>query len=411
MMLQKSENAVITRKGDLKKRLIRYKWMYPMLLPGLIILFIFSYMPLYGLLMAFQDFDIVSGISGSPWVGLDNFRQIFASPGFLKVLRNSLLISFYRLLWGFPAPIVLALMLNELPSKKFRKISQTAIYLPHFISWVVLVGIVQTFLSPSGGLINIVLEAMGKPSVAFLQKPEYFRTIIVATDVWKETGWGTIMYLAALSGINPELYEAAMIDGCGRMKMIRHITLLGLLLTVMMSYALSKKDLPGRGFFMTYVIFTSLFSGGIIPGFYLMKSIGLIDSLWALILPTMLASFNIVLMKNFFEGLPANLEEAARIDGAGEIKILTDVILPISKPIIATIALFIAVSYWNSYFSAILYIRSQSKWTLQLVMREIISSAETTALTAGSNMAEYGNLPTRLSAFAEAAAELHEWTP
>lgn len=132
MMLQKSENAVITRKGDLKKRLIRYKWMYPMLLPGLIILFIFSYMPLYGLLMAFQDFDIVSGISGSPWVGLDNFRQIFASPGFLKVLRNSLLISFYRLLWGFPAPIVLALMLNELPSKKFRKISQTAIYLPHF---------------------------------------------------------------------------------------------------------------------------------------------------------------------------------------------------------------------------------------------------------------------------------------
>lgn len=172
-------------------------------------------------------------------------------------------------------------------------------------------------------------------------------------------------------------------------------TLLGLLLTVMMSYALSKKDLPGRGFFMTYVIFTSLFSGGIIPGFYLMKSIGLIDSLWALILPTMLASFNVVLMKNFFEGLPANLEEAARIDGAGEIKILTDVILPISKPIIATIALFIAVSYWNSYFSAILYIRSQSKWTLQLVMREIISSAETTALTAGSNMAEYGNLPTQ----------------
>lgn len=126
-----------------------------------------------------------------------------------------------------------------------------------------------------------------------------------------------------------------------------------------------------------------------------MKSIGLIDSLLALILPTMLASFNIVLMKNFFEGLPANLEEAARIDGAGEIKILTDVILPISKPIIATIALFIAVSYWNSYFSAILYIRSQSKWTLQLVMREIISSAETTALTAGSNMAEYGNLPTQ----------------
>ena len=224
MMLQKSENAVITRKGDLKKRLIRYKWMYPMLLPGIIILFIFSYMPLYGLLMAFQDFDIVSGISGSPWVGLDNFRQIFASPGFLKVLRNSLLISFYRLLWGFPAPIVLALMLNELPSKKFRKISQTAIYLPHFISWVVLVGIVQTFLSPSGGLINVVLEAMGKPSIAFLQKPEYFRTIIVATDVWKETGWGTIMYLAALQGINQELYEATKIDGANAWQRIKTVT-------------------------------------------------------------------------------------------------------------------------------------------------------------------------------------------
>ncbi len=297
MMLQKSENAVITRKGDLKKRLIRYKWMYPMLLPGLIILFIFSYMPLYGLLMAFQDFDIVSGISGSPWVGLDNFRQIFASPGFLKVLRNSLLISFYRLLWGFPAPIVLALMLNELPSKKFRKISQTAIYLPHFISWVVLVGIVQTFLSPSGGLINIVLEAMGKPSVAFLQKPEYFRTIIVATDVWKETGWGTIMYLAALSGINPELYEAAMIDGCGRMKMIRHITLPGIMNTVVVVFVMRMGVVLKNGFEQIFLLQNSLvldvsevfetytYRLGLIDGAYdIASAVGLLQSVVGFIL-------------------------------------------------------------------------------------------------------------------------------
>ena len=297
MMLQKSENAVITRKGDLKKRLIRYKWMYPMLLPGLIILFIFSYMPLYGLLMAFQDFDIVSGISGSPWAGLDNFRQIFASPGFLKVLRNSLLISFYRLLWGFPAPIVLALMLNELPSKKFRKISQTAIYLPHFISWVVLVGIVQTFLSPSGGLINIVLEAMGKPSVAFLQKPEYFRTIIVATDVWKETGWGTIMYLAALSGINPELYEAAMIDGCGRMKMIRHITLPGIMNTVVVVFVMRMGVVLKNGFEQIFLLQNSLvldvsevfetytYRLGLIDGAYdIASAVGLLQSVVGFIL-------------------------------------------------------------------------------------------------------------------------------
>ena len=178
-------------------------------------------------------------------------------------------------------------------------------------------------------------------------------------------------------------------------------TLLGTLLTVSTAYALSKRGLPGKKFFMVYVIFTSLFSGGIIPGFYLIKNLGLINSLWALILPSMLTSFNIVLMKNYFEGLPESLEEAARIDGAGEFYVLFKIIIPISKPIIATIALFTAVAYWNSYFTAILYIRDKIKWPLQLILREIISAANTQSLQAGGNLAEIGNmLPTQALQYA-----------
>ncbi|MCK9478568.1 MAG: carbohydrate ABC transporter permease [Firmicutes bacterium] len=164
-------------------------------------------------------------------------------------------------------------------------------------------------------------------------------------------------------------------------------TIGGLFLTVVTAYPLSKRHLKGQKFVMMFIVFTMLFNGGLIPKFYLIKSLGMLDTLWALIIPGMLTSFNIILMKNFFEGLPKGLEEAAKIDGAKDIYILYKIIIPLSMPIIATIALFIAVSYWNSFFNAVVYIRSTSKWTLQLLLREIIMTSNA-ALLQGTNFAE-----------------------
>lgn len=173
-------------------------------------------------------------------------------------------------------------------------------------------------------------------------------------------------------------------------------TIIGLLLTILTAYPLSQKKLPGKRWFMIYILFTSLFSGGLVPGFILMKNLRLIDSIWALILPSMLNSFNIFLAKNFFEGLPESLSEAASIDGASDMYILWKIILPISKSIMATIALFIAVTYWNTYFNAIIYIRSEDKWPLQLVLREIISAATAQNLLSGGDAAEISkNIPTQ----------------
>ncbi|AEE95924.1 carbohydrate ABC transporter permease [Mahella australiensis] len=170
-------------------------------------------------------------------------------------------------------------------------------------------------------------------------------------------------------------------------------TLISLLLTIMTAYPLSRKDLKGKPILMNIIIFTMLFSGGLIPNYYLIRSLHMIDTLWALILPGALGAYNIILMKNFFESIPDSLEEAAKIDGASDVYILFKIIVPLSTPIIATIALFVAVGYWNSFFSAIVYIRDPGKWTLQLVLREIIMAANTQLLQTGGNYAEMTNIP------------------
>lgn len=175
---------------------------------------------------------------------------------------------------------------------------------------------------------------------------------------------------------------------------------LSLLLTVLMAYPLSKKHLRGRKIFMNLLIFTMLFNGGLIPNFYLIKSLGWIDSLWALIVPGALGAYNVILMKSFFETLPESLEESARMDGASELTVLTRIILPLSMPIIATILLFVAVSHWNSFFSAIIYIRSPRKWTLQLVLREILLSANNQILASGGNSAEVSQVPSETLQYA-----------
>jgi putative aldouronate transport system permease protein len=179
---------------------------------------------------------------------------MFMSPGFYEVFKNSILISIYRLIWGFPIPIILAILLNELRGRQYKKIVQTAIYLPHFISWVVIAGMIQTFLSPSGGLVNTITALFGMEPIAFLQKPDYFRSIIVVSDIWKETGWGTIMFLAALVGINVELYEAARIDGAGRLKMIFYITLPSILNTIIIVFVLRMGSVLRNGFEQIFLL-------------------------------------------------------------------------------------------------------------------------------------------------------------
>ena len=234
------------------------KSLYLMTLPGLVYLFIFNYIPMYGVLIAFKDFDVIKGIWGSSWVGLNHFHTLFTAPDFYNILKNSLLISFYRLVWGFPAPIIVALMLNEIHHNSFKRITQSLLYLPHFISWVVISGIVYNFLSPAGGALNIIIEAFGGQPVAFLQKPEWFRSIIVVSDIWKELGWGTIIYIAALTGIPGELYEAAIIDGASRLQRMFYITLPGIASTVIVLLTLRMGSILKNGFEQIFLLYNPM---------------------------------------------------------------------------------------------------------------------------------------------------------
>ena len=207
-----------------------------MLIPGLLFFLIFCYGPMYGLVIAFQDYYPLKGISGSKFVGLKHFQALLENPFFLSVLKNTLVISLYKLLVCFPAPIVLCIVLNEIKSMRFKKIAQSVSYLPHFISWVVVSGIIIEFLSPSRGPINILLQGLGLESVFFVAEPKYFRGVLVVSDLWKSIGWGSIVYLAAVTSIDPSLYEAAEMDGAGRIKRILYITLPSLapIVTVML---------------------------------------------------------------------------------------------------------------------------------------------------------------------------------
>jgi putative aldouronate transport system permease protein len=198
-----------------------------MVVPAMIFIFVFSYLPMYGVLMAFQDYQLFGGFFQSPWVGLKHFEAFFNSPDFWTVMRNTIVISLLKLCFGFPAPILLALMLNEVRRMAFKRIIQTVSYLPHFLSWVIVGGFVGSMLSTDNGSVNMLLMSLDLTSepISFLSVPEYFWGILVGTGVWKEIGFAAIVYLAAIAGIDPHLYEAASIDGAGRFKQIQLITL------------------------------------------------------------------------------------------------------------------------------------------------------------------------------------------
>ena len=230
------------------KSLRRDRQLVFMLIPVVIFFAVFSYYPLYGILIAFKDYSISRGILGSPWAGLRYFRQFFSSPYFGRLLRNTVLISVYSLLWGFPVPILFALLLNEFKDGKFKRLIQMVSYLPHFISLVVICGILIDIFSPQGGVVNSLLYSLTGKRINFFGEPEWFRTMYVGSGVWQEFGWNSIIYLAAITGINPDLYEAARIDGAGRLRQIWHVTLPGIKPTILTLLILNLGNIMSVGY-------------------------------------------------------------------------------------------------------------------------------------------------------------------
>lgn len=218
-----SGNKVSKTNKYLMKRLLYYKYYYLMLLPLIAWYIIFCYIPMYGVILSFKTYDFSKGILGSPWVGLSNFKELFVDLGFRNALKNTLILSMGKLLFHFPVPLILAILLNEITKSKFKKFYQTVLTFPHFISWIVLSGIIFNIFSQNG-VFNQLISLFGGEATSVLVEKEYFRPLIYLSYIWKEMGWDSIIYLAALAGINPEYYEAAHIDGANRFQRILYIT-------------------------------------------------------------------------------------------------------------------------------------------------------------------------------------------
>lgn len=238
------------------KTIWKYRNMYLFLLPCIAFYFIFAYIPMYGITLGFKDYKFNLGIFGSPWAGLKYLKLFLSHPDFWKLLRNTLTISTMKLALVFPAPIILALMINEVRHQGYKKVVQTISYLPHFVSWVVVIALFQKILSPNGGLINDLLtQWFNIEPIYFMASKTWFYPIVVLTDIWKGVGWGTIIYLAAITGINPEMYEAADIDGAGKMRKILNITLPSLAPTIGILLILSLSNILKAGFDQLYLLF------------------------------------------------------------------------------------------------------------------------------------------------------------
>lgn len=245
-----------------KKNYFIKNWQtYSMIVPGLLFFIIFVYIPLCGSIIAFQDYNIFNGVFHSKFVGLKHFENLFAYPEFYRVLKSTLIISLYQLVLGFPAPIILALLLNEVSKMLFKRIIQTVLYLPHFLSWVIVGGLFINLLSPRVGMINEVIKYFGGEPIFFVQESGYFRSIIVSSGIWKEVGWGTIIYLAALAGINPELYESAEMDGAGKFRQVFSITLPSILPTIAILFLLRIGSIMDTGFEQIYMFLNPLVYG------------------------------------------------------------------------------------------------------------------------------------------------------
>lgn len=244
------QHAVYKKPGLIKvivKDYKKNKWLILMALPVVAWYILFHYVPMYGVIIGFKQFSPVKGIWGSPWVGLQHFHDFFNSISAWRVIRNTLLINFYQLIFGFPAPIILALLLNEIKNKAFKKTIQTVTYLPHFVSTVVICGMIIDFFAKSG-LINDIIAFFGGSRTMFMVEEGWFRTIYVSTGIWQGIGWGSIIYLAALTAIDTELYEAVTIDGAGRWKQFIHITLPGIAPTIVILLIMNIGRMMSEGY-------------------------------------------------------------------------------------------------------------------------------------------------------------------
>lgn len=286
-----------SRSGNILRILNKYKYLYLLGIPGLLNIFVFHWIPIPGIVIAFQKFSVVKGIFGSPWVGLANFERLFASPDVWIYVRNTLTLSFLSIIFLFPAPIILALLLNEVSNHFFKRSLQTIYYLPHFLSMVIVVSLTYFFLSAEVGLINKAIVALGGQKIPFLFKPEFFYPLILFQNFWKEVGWGTIIYLAAIAGVNPELYEAAMVDGAGKLARIIHITIPSIMPTVVILLVLSLGGILSSNLEQMWlmqnplnievseVIDTFIYKAGVRAGdFSYTAAVGLTKSLVALVL-------------------------------------------------------------------------------------------------------------------------------
>ncbi|MCK8488720.1 ABC transporter permease subunit [Paenibacillus sp. MBLB2552] len=233
-----------------------YLPLFFMLIPGIIYFVLFCYVPMLGIVIAFKDYHLMEGIADSPWVGMKYFNQLFSDPYFYTVLKNTLLISLMKLFFGFPMPILFAVLLNEIRLAKFKRFVQTASYLPHFISWIALAGILESILSLDG-TVNSIFAFIGLDPIMFLSEPGYFRAVLVISDIWKEFGWGAIIYFAAIAGVDNSLHEAAAIDGATRLQRIRYITLPGIAFMVVIMLILSMANILNAGFDQIFNLYNS----------------------------------------------------------------------------------------------------------------------------------------------------------
>lgn len=266
MQLSVSKNSKINtnkkikkvKKKGLWKRIIKCWQLYVFLIPTLAYFIVFCYVPMYGVQLAFKDYNAMLGITGSPWVGFEHFRRFFESYQFKQLLWNTLSLSIYQLAVSFPVPIILALALNQVKNSKFKKLVQTVTYAPHFISIVVLVGMLNVFFSTSGGLMNEVVKFFGGEPKLFLGKEQYFQHMYVWSGVWQSMGWNAIIYLAALSGVSPELHEAAVVDGASKIKRIWHIDIPVIFPTIIILLILNCGQIMSIGFEKAFLMQNSL---------------------------------------------------------------------------------------------------------------------------------------------------------
>ena len=295
-----SRQALKAKERRSLRRRIKINWeLYVIISIPIIWLLIFSYYPMYGVQIAFRKFTATKGILGSPWVGLDNFVKFFNSYNFARIIRNTLAISVYDLVVGFPFPIILAILLNNSLKERFKKFVQIVTYMPYFISTVVMVGIIIQFLSPKVGIVNYAIQALGGTEIDFMGRPEYFRNIYVWSNIWQGTGWSAIIYLSALSSIDPGLHEAALVDGANRFQRMWHIDLPGILPTIAIMLTLRAGSIMSVGFekaflmqnnlnistseiISTYIYKTGLASAA--PDYSYSAAIGLFNSIINLVL-------------------------------------------------------------------------------------------------------------------------------